>query len=95
MALVEHPFGTLKDRMGHTPLLLRGLKKVTTEVSFYVMGYNFTRLTNLSSFQSIRKLIRHYDWKLISDLVIGIFNRLTASPAKRKINDTEMELSPF
>ena len=81
MALVEHPFGTLKDRMGHTPLLLRGLKKVTTEVSFYVMGYNFTRLTNLSSFQSIRKLIRHYDWKLISDLVIGIFNRLTASPA--------------
>lgn len=85
MALVEHPFGTLKDRMGHTPLLLRGLKKATTEVSLYVLGYNFTRLTNLSSFPSIQELIRHYDWKYVSALITGILGKLTASTEGKQL----------
>ena len=71
MALVEHPFGTLKERMGHTPLLLRGLKNVASEVGLYVLGYNFTRLNNLVSFQTIQALIQPQNWKINRYLSLG------------------------
>jgi transposase len=43
----EHPFGTLKARMGTTPLLMKTLPKVATEVALSVLGYNFTRVLNI------------------------------------------------
>ena len=47
-ALVEHPFGTLKDRAGYTyHFLIRGFEKVQGEWSIMVLGYNFTRLLNI------------------------------------------------
>jgi transposase len=37
---VEHPFGTIKAWMSATHFLTRGLKRVSTEMSLYVLAYN-------------------------------------------------------
>jgi transposase len=41
--LAEHPFGTIKFWMGYGSFLMRGLKKVTTEISLSVMAFNLKR----------------------------------------------------
>src|SRR5262249_7822962 len=44
---VEHPFGTLKMRMGATHFLMKRLPKVATEMALHVLAYNLTRVMNL------------------------------------------------
>ena len=44
---VEHPFGTLKMRMGATHFLMKTLPKVATEMALNVLGYNLTRVLNI------------------------------------------------
>ncbi|MEQ1934502.1 MAG: hypothetical protein ABL962_11615 [Fimbriimonadaceae bacterium] len=44
---VEHPFATLKMRMGATHVLCKTLPKVATEMALCVLGYNFTRVLNI------------------------------------------------
>jgi transposase len=44
---VEHPFGTLKMRMGATHFLMKRLPKVATEMALSVLGYNLTRVMNI------------------------------------------------
>src|SRR6202047_4704563 len=44
---VEHPFATLKMRMGATHFLTRRLKNVATEMALNVLGYNLTRVMNI------------------------------------------------
>jgi transposase len=44
---VEHPFGTLKMRMGATHFLMKRLPKVTTEIALHVLAYNLTRVMNI------------------------------------------------
>jgi len=61
--IVEHPFGTIKYLMGKIPLLLRGLKKVTTEVNLYVTVYNIKRLVNIDPFESLLIKIENYKWR--------------------------------
>lgn len=46
-ALVEHPFGILKQRAGIKHFLMRGLEKCRGEFSLMVLGFNFTRMLNL------------------------------------------------
>ena len=43
----EHPFGTLKARMGTTPLLMKTLPKAAAELALPVLAYNFTRMMNI------------------------------------------------
>jgi hypothetical protein len=43
---VEHPFGTLKMRMGATHFLMKRLPKVATEMALHVLTYNLTRVMN-------------------------------------------------
>jgi transposase len=43
----EHPFATLKMRMGATHFLMKQLPKVATEMSLHVLGYNLTRVMNI------------------------------------------------
>jgi len=62
--IVEHPFGTIKYWMGKIPLLLRGKKKVATEINIYTTVYNFRRLLSIESFQEIMDMIWKYDWKM-------------------------------
>jgi transposase len=45
--VVEHPFGTLKMRMGATHFLCTTLPKVATEMALCVLGYNLTRVINI------------------------------------------------
>jgi len=44
---VEHPFGTIKARMGATHFLTRSLPKVATEMALAVLAYNLTRVINI------------------------------------------------
>ncbi|MDA0341074.1 MAG: transposase [Proteobacteria bacterium] len=44
---VEHPFGTIKARMGATHFLMRRLKNVRTEMALSVLAYNLTRVMNI------------------------------------------------
>jgi transposase len=44
---VEHPFGTIKARMGATHFLTRTMPKVATEMALAVLAYNFTRVLNI------------------------------------------------
>ncbi len=44
---VEHPFGTIKARMGVTHFLMRRLKNVRTEMALSVLAYNLTRVMNI------------------------------------------------
>jgi len=44
---VEHPFGTIKARMGATHFLTRTLPKVATEMALAILAYNFTRVMNI------------------------------------------------
>jgi len=44
---VEHPFGTIKARMGATHFLMKTLPRVATEMALHVLGYNLTRVMNI------------------------------------------------
>ncbi len=52
---VEHPFGTIKARMGATHFLMKRLKNVCTEMALNVLAYNLTRVMNIIG---IRPLIQ-------------------------------------
>ncbi len=52
---VEHPFGTIKARMGATHFLMKRLKNVRTEMALSVLAYNLTRVMNIFG---IRPLIQ-------------------------------------
>ncbi len=44
---VEHPFGTMKARMGATHFLTKTLPKVAGEMALAVLAYNLTRVMNI------------------------------------------------
>jgi hypothetical protein len=44
---VEHPFGTLKARMGATHFLMKRLPNVAAEMALHVLAYNLTRVMNI------------------------------------------------
>jgi transposase/macrodomain Ter protein organizer (MatP/YcbG family) len=53
----EHPFGTLKMRMGATHFLMRRLPKVATEMALHVLAYNLTRVMNIMGIQPLMAAI--------------------------------------
>jgi transposase len=55
---VEHPFGTLKMRMGAAHFLMRRLPKVATEMALHVLAYNLTRVMNIIGIQPLMAAIR-------------------------------------
>jgi macrodomain Ter protein organizer (MatP/YcbG family) len=54
----EHPFGTLKMRMGATHFLMKRLPKVATEMALHVLAYNLTRVMNIMGIQPLMVAIR-------------------------------------
>ncbi len=44
---VEHPFGTMKARMGATHFLTKTLPKVVAEMALSVLAHNLTRVMNI------------------------------------------------
>jgi transposase len=55
---VEHPFGTMKDRMGATHFLMKTLPKVATEMALHVLAYNLTRVMNITGVQPLMAAMR-------------------------------------
>lgn len=55
---VEHPFGTLKARMGATHFLMKTLPKVAAEMALYVLAYNLTRVMNSTGIKLLMAAIR-------------------------------------
>ena len=55
---VEHPFGTLKMRMGATHFLMKTLPKVATEMALHVLAYNLTRVMNILGIKPLLAAIR-------------------------------------
>ena len=54
---VEHPFGTLKMRMGATHFLMKSLPKVASEMALHVLAYNLTRVMNIIGAQQLMAAI--------------------------------------
>src|SRR5438093_1668973 len=50
---VEHPFGTMKARMGATHFLTKTLPKVAGEMALAVLAYNLTRVMNIVGTKSL------------------------------------------
>jgi hypothetical protein len=44
---VEHPFGSMKARMGATYFLTKTLPKVAAEMALSALAYNLTRVMNI------------------------------------------------
>lgn len=57
-ALVEHPFGTIKQKLGWSHYLVRGKIKVAGENALIMLTYNFRRLLNLIGITLFQKLMR-------------------------------------
>jgi transposase len=55
---VEHPFGTIKARMGATHFLLKTLPKVAAEMALHVLAYNLTRVMNIIGAKPLIAAIR-------------------------------------
>jgi hypothetical protein len=55
----EHPFGTLKMRMGAKHFLMKRLPKVATEMSLHVLAYNLTRVMNITGVKPLLAATRH------------------------------------
>ena len=55
---VEHPFGTIKARMGATHFLMKTLPRVATEMALHVLAYNLTRVMNLMGIQPLMAAMR-------------------------------------
>jgi transposase/macrodomain Ter protein organizer (MatP/YcbG family) len=54
----EHPFGTLKMRMGATHFLMKRLPKVAAEMALHVLAYNLTRAINILGVQPLLAVMR-------------------------------------
>jgi transposase/macrodomain Ter protein organizer (MatP/YcbG family) len=54
----EHPFATLKMRMGATHFLMKRLPNVSTEMALNVLAYNLTRVMNIVGIKPLLVAIR-------------------------------------
>jgi hypothetical protein len=50
---VEHPFGTIKARMGATHFLMKRLPRVATEMALHVLAYNLRRVLSIIGIKPI------------------------------------------
>ena len=55
---VEHPFGTIKARMGATHFLMKRLPNVAAEMALHVLAYNLTRVMNIMGRQQLLSAMR-------------------------------------
>jgi transposase len=55
---VEHPFGTIKARMGATHFLMKTLPRVASEMALHVLAYNLTRVMNMMGIQPLIAAMR-------------------------------------
>ena len=94
-ALVEHPFGTLKDRHGYGGLLCRGLSLAGAEMGLSAWAYNFTRVINLVGTQGLLGAIRVHRMAARSraDRSFGVDPRkiIQKSPSNRRKENSSFD----
>src|SRR3712207_3968844 len=55
---VEHPFGTMKARVGATHFLMKTLARVASEMALHVLAYNLARVMNIMGSRSLLAAVR-------------------------------------
>jgi Transposase DDE domain len=55
---VEHPFGTIRARMGATHFLIKTLPRAASEMALHVLAYNLARVINIMGIQPLTAAIR-------------------------------------
>jgi transposase len=55
---VEHPFGTMKARMGATHFLMKTLPRVASEMALHVLAYNMTRVMSIRGVRPLMAAMR-------------------------------------
>jgi Transposase DDE domain len=55
---VEHPFGTIKARMGATHFLMKTLPRVAAEMALHVLAYNMTRVMSIMGVRRLLEAMR-------------------------------------
>jgi transposase len=55
---VEHPFGTIKARMGATHFLMKTLPRVASEMALHVLAYNMTRVMSIMGVRPLMAAMR-------------------------------------
>jgi hypothetical protein len=55
---VEHPYWTIKMRMGATHFLMKRLKNIKTEMALSVLAYNQTRVMNIIGIRPLMAAIQ-------------------------------------
>ena len=88
---VEHPFGTIKARMGATHFLMKRLHNVKTEMSLAVLAYNLTRVMNIVGIKPLIAAMRefsglHFAQYALSALQITL--RAALMPSRLEIRQT-------
>jgi transposase len=80
---VEHPFGTLKARMGATHFLMKRLRNVRTEMALSVLAYNLTRVMNILGIGPLMAAIRTW-----AGACWAVNRAMTASNRRSKAPET-------
>ena len=58
---LEHPFGTIKARMGATHFLMRTPPRVAGEMALHALAYNLTRVMNIMGSKPLSCALRLAD----------------------------------
>jgi len=88
-ALVEHPFGTLKQWCGSTHFLLRGMEKVAAEMDLLMLCYNFKRVLSILGVDALRVYCleraknvmlkeRFVSQKQVAEVFLSFFSRFSS-----------------
>ena len=79
---VEHPFGTIKVRMGATHFLTKTLPKVAAEMALSVLAYNLARAMNIVGVKPLLAVFCRKDQHFIR---IGIRSTATTQPKRPRV----------
>ncbi len=77
---VEHPFGTIKARMGATHFLMKRLHNVKTEMSLAVLAYNLTRVINIIGIGPLIAALKEFLALILTSMLHKSSERLSGSP---------------
>src|SRR4030088_3497909 len=66
---VEHPFATLKMRMGATHFLMKTLPKGATEMALHALAYNLARVMNIVGIKPLLVAIRALRARVVMRIV--------------------------
>jgi hypothetical protein len=88
---VEHPFGTIKTRMGTTHFLVKRLHNVKTEMPLAVLGYNLPRVMNIISVGPLITAMREFSSLVSAQYALSALQiafRLSLMPFRLEIGQT-------